>query len=101
LQNKKHAKKTEKMAAFLKAPATQIAIADALRWVPASRDGKPYNNLARQAQLAWFGASFVWQRASSETALQAQTLTANERLRLRAAGYAYWTFWFRANRIEP
>jgi hypothetical protein len=47
--------------AWLAAPETQALIADILGWVPAHPGGRPRDTLARQAQVAWFSSSFVWQ----------------------------------------
>jgi hypothetical protein len=46
---------------WLSAVETQTAIAGILGWIPAQPGGKPYDTLARQAQVAWFSSSFVWQ----------------------------------------
>jgi hypothetical protein len=42
-------------------PKTQTVIADTLGWIPAHRDGTPYNAISRAARLAWLGSSFIWQ----------------------------------------
>jgi hypothetical protein len=51
----------EPLSAWLGAPETQTLIADTLGWVPAHREGKPFNILVYNAQLAWLTSSFVWQ----------------------------------------
>jgi hypothetical protein len=46
---------------WLSAAETQTLIAEILGWIPAGSGGKPRDTLARQAQVAWFSSSFVWQ----------------------------------------
>jgi hypothetical protein len=56
---------TEKLAAakaWLLQPEIQAAIADRLKWIPAHPQGEAYNPISRDAQLAWFSSSFLWQR---------------------------------------
>jgi hypothetical protein len=45
---------------WLTSAATQTAIARILGWIPA-QPGEPYDTLAREAQVAWFSSSFIWQ----------------------------------------
>jgi hypothetical protein len=47
---------------WLSAVETQTSIAGILGWIPAQPGGKPYDTIARQAQLAWFSSSFIWQK---------------------------------------
>jgi hypothetical protein len=56
----------EEAKAWLSAAQTQTAIAETLGWIPAQPGGKPYDTLARQAQVAWFSSSFVWQARRNE-----------------------------------
>jgi hypothetical protein len=46
---------------WLKNGETQTLIADALHWLPASPDGRPYNPAAMSAKLAWLTASYVYE----------------------------------------
>jgi hypothetical protein len=46
---------------WLSTAETQTLIAEILGWIPAQPGGKPHDTLARQAQVAWFSSSFVWQ----------------------------------------
>ncbi|GHV69756.1 hypothetical protein AGMMS49928_13570 [Spirochaetia bacterium] len=46
---------------WLRDAGTQTAIADALGWIPAHRQGKPYNPIAHSAQLAWLSSSYIWE----------------------------------------
>jgi hypothetical protein len=46
---------------WLKKGETQTIIADALHWLPASPDGKPYNPAAMSAKLAWLTASYIYE----------------------------------------
>jgi hypothetical protein len=54
-------KKLAPTAVWLRDPKTQTAIANKLGWIPAHRDGTPYNAAAGAARLAWLSSSFVWQ----------------------------------------
>jgi hypothetical protein len=47
--------------AWLSSAETQTVIAGILGWIPAQAGGVPYDTLAREAQLAWFSSSFIWQ----------------------------------------
>ena len=51
----------EEASAWLSATETQSLIAETLGWIPARPGGAPYDTLARQAQVAWFSSSFIWQ----------------------------------------
>jgi hypothetical protein len=42
-------------------PKTQTVIADTLNWIPAHREGTPYNAVSRAARHAWLSSSFIWQ----------------------------------------
>jgi hypothetical protein len=46
---------------WLSLAETQAAIAELLGWIPAHPNARPHDTLARQAQVAWFSSSFVWQ----------------------------------------
>ncbi|MFP3041721.1 hypothetical protein LQZ19_07850 [Treponema primitia] len=46
---------------WLAAPETQARIAEILGWIPAHPNGRPYDTIAREAQVAWFSSSFIWQ----------------------------------------
>jgi hypothetical protein len=46
---------------WLSSPEIQGIIADSLGWIPAESGAVPFDSLARQAQVAWFSSSFVWQ----------------------------------------
>jgi hypothetical protein len=46
---------------WLKKGETQTVIADTLKWIPASPDGKPYDPAAMSARLAWLTSSWVWE----------------------------------------
>jgi hypothetical protein len=46
---------------WLKKAETQTLIADALHWLPADPDGKPYNPAAMSAKLAWLTASYIYE----------------------------------------
>jgi hypothetical protein len=56
----KHAAEIDEAKAWLSAPETQTLIAEILGWIPAQPGGRPYDTLAREAQVAWFSSSFVW-----------------------------------------
>jgi hypothetical protein len=47
--------------AWLKNPAHQTIMADALEWLPADPDGEPFDPSAMTAKRAWLTASFVWE----------------------------------------
>jgi hypothetical protein len=51
----------EEAKAWLRAAETQGIIAEILDWIPAQPGGVPYDTLAREAQVAWFSAGFIWQ----------------------------------------
>jgi hypothetical protein len=51
--------------AWLSSAQTQTAIAETLGWIPAQSGGAPYDTLAREAQVAWFSSSFIWQNRYS------------------------------------
>jgi hypothetical protein len=46
---------------WLSSAETQSIIANSLGWIPAESGAAPYDALARQAQVAWFSSSFIWQ----------------------------------------
>jgi hypothetical protein len=46
---------------WLKNPAHQTLMADALKWLPADPDGEPYNPAAMAAKRVWLTASYVWE----------------------------------------
>jgi hypothetical protein len=46
---------------WLADPQTQTLLANILGWIPAHREGTPYNAASRAARLAWLSSSFVWQ----------------------------------------
>ncbi|AEF86386.1 hypothetical protein TREPR_2006 [Treponema primitia ZAS-2] len=50
---------------WLEKPEIQALIADTLGWVPAHPQGKPYDTIAREAQVVWFSSSFIWQGAKN------------------------------------
>jgi hypothetical protein len=50
---------------WLERPEIQALIADTLGWVPAHPQGKPYDTIAREAQVVWFSSSFIWQGAKN------------------------------------
>jgi hypothetical protein len=60
-QDQDQAALLEEAAAWLSTAQTQTLIAEMLGWIPAQPGGTPYDTLARQAQVAWFSSSFVWQ----------------------------------------
>jgi hypothetical protein len=45
---------------WLKNGETQTSVANALKWIPASSSGKPYNPVSRAAWITWLNSSFVW-----------------------------------------
>jgi hypothetical protein len=47
-------------------PKTQTVIADTLNWIPAHREGVPYNAISRAARQAWLSSSFIWQVVPEE-----------------------------------
>jgi hypothetical protein len=49
------------VSAWLYQAETQTHIADTLGWIPAHREGKPFNYLVYSAQTAWLRSSFIWQ----------------------------------------
>jgi hypothetical protein len=55
----------EEARSWLSAVETQTLIAELLGWIPAQSSGKPYDTLARQAQVAWFSSGFIWQLAGN------------------------------------
>jgi hypothetical protein len=61
LGDEKTRAKLEESLAWLKNWETQTIIADALRWVPADPDGKPFNPAAMSARIAWLTCSYVWE----------------------------------------
>jgi hypothetical protein len=54
----------EPASVWLHSAEAQTLIANTLGWIPAHRDGKPFNILVYNAQMAWFTSSYVWQIAS-------------------------------------
>jgi hypothetical protein len=52
-------------AQWLKDPAVQTYIANAINWIPAHPQGVPYNTVSWAAQEAWNNSSFVWQGAKN------------------------------------
>jgi hypothetical protein len=60
------AKKMAAADSWLRNPETQTLIADELHWIPAHPEGKPYNPLSRDAQLAWLSSSYIWQTKGNE-----------------------------------
>jgi hypothetical protein len=46
---------------WLASAEVQSLIADSLGWIPAESGAVPFDSLARQAQVAWFSSSFIWQ----------------------------------------
>jgi hypothetical protein len=46
---------------WLASPETQGIIADMLGWIPAQGGSVPRDTIAREAQVAWYSSSFVWQ----------------------------------------
>jgi hypothetical protein len=46
---------------WLSSAETQGIIANTLGWIPAESGAVPFDSLARQAQVAWFSSSFIWQ----------------------------------------
>jgi hypothetical protein len=61
LGNERTRAKLKKSLAWLKNWETQTIIANALRWLPADPDGKPYNPVAMSARIAWLTCSYVWE----------------------------------------
>jgi hypothetical protein len=61
LGNEKTRAKLEESLGWLKSWETQTVIANALRWLPADPDGKPYNPVAMSARIAWLTCSYVWE----------------------------------------
>jgi hypothetical protein len=51
----------EETRAWLSSAEIQGLLAGLLGWIPAEPGTVPYDTLARQAQVAWFSSSFVWQ----------------------------------------
>jgi hypothetical protein len=56
----KQAADIDEAKAWLSAPEIQTLIAEILGWIPAQPGSRPYDTLARKAQVAWFSSSFVW-----------------------------------------
>jgi hypothetical protein len=57
------AKSREKLRAlweWARSGETETALANALGWIPANPQGRPYNAVCYQAQLAWLRSSYVW-----------------------------------------
>jgi hypothetical protein len=54
-------RKLEETRAWLGDPGIQTTIANKLGWIPAHRDGTPYNAIALEARRAWLSSSFIWQ----------------------------------------
>jgi hypothetical protein len=63
--NKNRQKKLVQADNWLGVSGTQTRIADILGWIPAHPEGRPYDTIAREAQLVWFSSSFVWQGISN------------------------------------
>jgi hypothetical protein len=61
LGGEKTARQLDETLKWLKNAETQTLIADALHWLPADPDGKPYNPAAMTAKLAWLTASYVYE----------------------------------------
>ncbi|AEF86910.1 hypothetical protein TREPR_2077 [Treponema primitia ZAS-2] len=57
----KYVQKLSPVKTWLASPETQTLIANTLGWIPAHRNGAPYNPVSRAARLAWLSSSFVWQ----------------------------------------
>jgi hypothetical protein len=53
----------EEAKLWLSSAETQAVIAELLGWIPAQSGATPHDTLARQAQLAWFSSSFIWQNS--------------------------------------
>jgi hypothetical protein len=47
--------------AWLSSAETQTVLAGLLGWIPAQAGGTPHDTLAREAQVAWFSSSVIWQ----------------------------------------
>jgi hypothetical protein len=54
-------KNPEKSTAWLKSPETQTVIAEILNWIPAHKEGRSPNSLARSAHTTWLMSSYVWE----------------------------------------
>jgi hypothetical protein len=61
LGEEKTSRRLDETLQWLKNGETQTLIADALHWLPASPDGKPYNPTAMSAKLAWLTASYIYE----------------------------------------
>lgn len=61
LGGEKTARRLDETLNWLKKAETQTLIADALHWLPADPDGKPYNPAAMSAKLAWLTASYIYE----------------------------------------
>jgi hypothetical protein len=57
----KELRRLEKTRAWLADPDIQTTIANKLGWIPAHREGTPYNAVALAARRAWLSSSFIWQ----------------------------------------
>jgi hypothetical protein len=62
LESEKPEPKIDEAKSWLAGPETQTIIAEILGWIPAQPSGRPHDTLAREAQVAWFSSSFVWQK---------------------------------------
>jgi hypothetical protein len=63
--NEKQLKKLADTVRWLETAEIQTTIADIIRWIPAHPEGKPIDTIAREAQVAWFSSSFIWQGAKN------------------------------------
>jgi hypothetical protein len=61
LGDEKTAQRLDETLKWLKRAETQTIIADALHWLPADPEGKPYNPAAMTARLAWLTASYIYE----------------------------------------
>jgi hypothetical protein len=61
LGDEKIARRLDETLKWLKTGGTQTLIADALHWLPAVPDGKPYNPAAMSAKLAWLTSSYIYE----------------------------------------
>jgi len=59
--SEKQIKKMDDTDKWLKKSNTQTVIANAISWIPAHPDGKPYNTISWQSQTAWLRSSYIWQ----------------------------------------
>jgi hypothetical protein len=65
--SKKRSKKLMQADNWLGTSGIQTKIADMMGWIPAHAGGIPFDTIAREAQVAWFSSSFIWQGVNNCT----------------------------------